>query len=442
MFKRKIYDDLVKWKEEDRGRTALLIEGARRVGKSTVAEEFARNEYRSYILVDFMSASRATRELFDDISNLDYLFLQLQLQYGVQLHERESLIVLDEVQLCPPARQAIKQLVADGRYDYLETGSLISIRKNTEHILIPSEERKAQMHPMDYEEFCWAQQDEATIPLLKSAYEKGMALGDRTNRLMMRNFRLYMLVGGMPQAVDAYLQSNNLAVVDRVKRGIIDLYDEDFYKISPSGTVSRLFNAIPAQLAKKSSRYHVSSVLANRDAASVLEEVSEMAASKTVLVAYHADDPNVGMSATIDLEKFKLYLGDTGLFVTLMFRDSDFTENVVYEKLLADKLPVNLGAVYENIVAQQLVAKGDGLFYHTWPKVESHRNYEIDFIVSRGKKICPIEVKSSRYRQHESLDDFAAKYSSRIGKQLLVHTKDFCKDGPIFCLPTYMAQFI
>lgn len=442
MFKRKIYDDLLKWKESSQGKTALLIEGARRVGKSTVVGEFARNEYRSHIMIDFLDAPPATRELFDDISNLNYLFLQLQLQYGVQLHERESLIVFDEVQLCPKARQAIKKLVADGRYDYVETGSLISIRRNTEGILIPSEERKLQMRPMDYEEFCWAQGDEATVPLLRQAFQSGHQLGEDTLRLLMRNFRLYMLVGGMPQAVDAYLQSNNLAVVDQTKRDIIDLYEEDFHKISPSGTLSRLFDAIPAQLANKSSRYHVSSVLANQSAASVLEEISELAQSKTVLVAYHATDPNVGMSAAVDLEKFKLYLADTGLFVTLMFKDADFTDNIVYQSLLADKLPVNMGSVYENVVAQQLVMRGDGLFYHTWPKPDSNRNYEIDFIVSRGKKICPIEVKSSRWRVHASLDAFDAKYSSRIGTPYIVHTKDLGKDGAIRCVPVFMSQFI
>lgn len=284
--------------------------------------------------------------------------------------------------------------------------------------------------------------DEATVPLLRQAFSEGRPLGDHTVRMLMRNYRLYMLVGGMPQAVDAYLQSNNLGVVDQVKRDIIDLYEENFYKISPSSAPPRLFDAIPAQLAKKPSHYHVSSVLTNRSASGVLEEIAELAASKAVLVAYHVDDPNVGMSATVDLEKFKLYLGDTGLFVTLMFKDSDFTDNVICEKLLSDRLPVNMGSVYENAVAQQLAMNGEGLFYHTWPKVGSNRNYEIDFIVSCGKEICPIEVKSSRYRQHASLDNFAEKYSSRIGRQYLVHTKDMGKDGPITCVPTCMAQFI
>lgn len=442
LFKRKIYDELLKWKSESQGNTALLVEGARRVGKSTVVEQFARNEYRSYVLIDFSTAPRAVRELFDDASDLNYLFLQLQLQYGVQLHERESLVIFDEVQLCPRARQAIKALVADGRYDYVETGSLISIRKNTKGIVVPSEERKVQMRPLDYEEFCWAQGDTATVPLLRQAFLAGKPLGDQAVQRLMRGFRLYMLVGGMPQAVQAYLQSNNLEAVDRVKRDIISLYEEDFYKISPSGMLSRLFDAIPAQLANKSSRYHVSSVLANRSAADTLEQISELAASKAVLVAYHASDPNVGMSATIDMEKFKLYLADTGLFVTLMFKDSEFTDNVVYSKLLADKLPVNLGSVYENMMAQQLTMNGDGLFYHTWPKEGSNRNYEIDFIVSRGKKICPIEVKSSRYRQHASLDEFMLKYSARIGKPYVVHTKDLRRDSALTYVPAVMAQFI
>lgn len=442
MFRRKIYDELLAWKKQSNGSTALLVEGARRVGKSTVVEEFAKSEYRSYVRIDFAEAPLDVRHLFDDVSDLDYLFLQLQLRYQQQLHERESLIIFDEVQLCPLARQAIKALVKDGRYDYIETGSLISIRKNTAGILIPSEEQRVQMRPMDFEEFRWACGDEATIPLLQSAFAAGTKLGDDLNRKLMRDFRLYMLVGGMPQAVDAYLSANNLQVVDDVKRTIINLYEEDFYKLDPSGALSMLFDAIPAQLANKSSRFHVSSVLANRQASDILEELAELRESKTVLVAYHANDPNVGMSSSINLEKFKLYLADTGLFVTLMFKDANFTENIVYEKLLADKLPVNLGMVYENVVAQELTANGYGLFYHTWPKEKSNHNYEIDFILPDGKKICPIEVKASRYKTHTSLDAFGEKFSSRIGRQYLVYTKDMRKDEEVMCVPTYMARFL
>lgn len=442
MFKRKIYSVMQEWKLRSDGKTALLIEGARRVGKSTVVEEFAKNEYRSYILIDFAEAAHDVRELFEDVSDLNYLFLQLQLRYSVRLFERESLIIFDEVQLCPMARQTIKKLVKDGRYDYIETGSLISIRKNTAGILIPSEEERVQMHPMDYEEFMWARGNDSTLSLLKDAFVSKAQFGEQTNRRLMRDFRLYMLVGGMPQIVDTYLQTNNLREVDGAKRMIINLYEEDFHKISPSGALALLFDAIPAQLARRSSRYHVSSVLANRRAADILEEIAELRESKTVLVAYHANDPNVGMSSNINLEKFKLYLADTGLFVTLSFKDADMTENLVYEKLLADRLPANLGAVYENVVAQELVAHGHRLFYHTWPKEGANRNYEIDFLVPDGKKICPVEVKSSKYSTHPSLDAFSQKYPSRVGSQYLVYTKDMRSDGTITCVPTYMSCFL
>lgn len=439
MFKRKIYERMLDWKMRSNGRTALLIEGARRVGKSTVVKAFAEREYETHLVIDFSAAPREIRELFDDMSDLNYFFLQLQLQFGVRLIERRSLIVFDEVQLCPLARQAIKHLVADGRYDYIETGSLISIKRNTAGILIPSEEEKLQMRPMDFEEFRWAQGDEATMPLLRQAFEARKSLGDQVNRRLMRDFRLYMLVGGMPQAVDAYLSTNNLQEVDAVKRGIISLYEDDFHKISPSGALSMLFDAIPSQLAKKATRYSVSSVIANARASTVQDEISELAESKTVLVAYHVNDPNAGMSSSIDLQKFKLYLADTGLFVTLSFKDRNFTENAIYRQLLSDKLPVNLGAVYENVVAQELVAHGDGLFYHTWKRENSSRSYEIDFLLSRGRKVVPLEVKSSRYASHSSLDDFQRRYASRIGERYLVYTKDLRRDGEVTCIPTYLS---
>lgn len=442
MFKRKLYDQLLNWKESSKGKTAVLIEGPRRVGKSTIVEAFARKEYKSHIIVDFSAAPKHIVELFNDISDLNYLFLQLQLQFDVQLKERNSVIVFDEVQFCPRARQAIKHLVADGRFDYIETGSLISIRKNVENILIPSEEEKIEMFPMDFEEFCWAQGNTSLTPLLKQASDEGKRLGDDINRKIMRDFRLYMLVGGMPQAVDSYIKTNNLRKVDDVKRGIITLYEEDFHKISPSGALSRLFDAIPGQLSTKASRYQVSSVFSGRKASDIVEELAELQASKTVLCAFHANDPNVGMTASIDLNKFKLYLADTGLFVTLMFKDSKFTDNVIYDKLLADKLPVNLGSVYENVVAQTFATNGHKLFYHTWTNTQTRHNYEIDFLLSKNKKVCPVEVKSSKYKTHSSLDAFAKKYSDRIGDQFLIYTKDRLKDGPVTCLPTYMAQFL
>ena len=348
MFKRKIYDKLLEWKRESDGKTALLIEGARRIGKSTVAEEFGKNEYETYILVDFSTASKNVKELFDDVSDLDYIFLQLQLQYKIDLIERKSLIIFDEVQLCPKARQAIKSLVKDHRYDYIETGSLISIKKNVKDILIPSEERKISMYPMDYEEFRWAVGDTTTVPLMRKCFESNKAVGEQLNRKLMRDFRLYMLVGGMPQAVSEYIETNNFRKVDAVKRDILNLYADDFMKIDPTGKASMLFDAIPAQLNKNAARYQVSSVLSDERADGLLELIAEMKDSKTVLVSYHANDPNVGLSNNKDLAKFKLFICDTGLFTTLMFKDSDFTENTIYERLLGNNLGANLGYLYEN----------------------------------------------------------------------------------------------
>lgn len=442
MFKRKIYDKLLEWKTESDGRTALLIEGARRVGKSTVVEEFAKNEYESYILIDFSRASKAVKELFEDISDLDYLFLQLQLQYKVDLHERRSLIIFDEVQQCPLARQAIKALVADHRYDYVETGSLISIKRNVKDILIPSEERKISMYPMDHEEFLWAVGDITTIPLLKKVFDSGKPVGAQIHRKLMRDFRLYMLVGGMPQAVNEYIETNNFRKVDQIKRDILNLYEDDFKKIDPTGKLSSLFDAIPAQLNKNASRYQVSSVLNGERAENILESIAELKDSKTVLVSYHANDPNAGMSNNKDLGKFKLFLSDTGLFTTLMFKDGDFTENIIYEKLLNDKLSANLGYLYENAVAQIFTANGDALFYHTFMNESTRRNYEIDFILARKNKVCPIEVKSSGYKTHASLDAFSRKFSDRILDKYLIYTKDFAKDEDIFCLPIYLVQFL
>lgn len=442
MFRRKIYDKLLEWKTESDGRTALLIEGARRVGKSTVVEEFAKNEYESYILIDFSRASKAVKELFEDISDLDYLFLQLQLQYKVDLHERRSLIIFDEVQQCPLARQAIKALVADHRYDYVETGSLISIKRNVKDILIPSEERKISMYPMDHEEFLWAVGDLTTIPLLKKVFDFGKPVGVQIHRKLMRDFRLYMLVGGMPQAVNEYIETNNFRKVDQIKRDILNLYEDDFKKIDPTGKLSSLFDAIPAQLNKNASRYQVSSVLNGERAENILESIAELKDSKTVLVSYYANDPNAGMSNNKELGKFKLFLSDTGLFTTLMFKDRDFTENIIYEKLLNDKLSANLGYLYENAVAQILTANGDALFYHTFMNESTRRNYKIDFILVRKNKVCPIEVKSSGYKTHASLDAFSRKFSDRILDKYLIYTKDFAKDEDIFCLPIYLVQFL
>ncbi len=448
VFKRKIYQKLLEWKEQDNGSTALLIEGARRVGKSTIVEEFAKKEYKSYILIDFSIASRVVKDLFLDISSLDMLFTNLQVNYGVSLIPGKSLIIFDEIQKCPSARQAIKHLVKDGRFHYIETGSLLGIKMKKHpktdgtKTLIPSEERRVTMYPMDYEEFRWALGDEATMPIVKNVFEKWTPLGDATNRKLMRDFRLYVLVGGMPQAVNTYLDTLDLSRVDQIKRNIINLYDSDFYELDPSGKTSMLFHAIPAQLNSNASRYKVSSVIEGGRTDRLTLPISILRESMTTNIAYHSNDPSAGLAMHINPDCFKLYCGDTGLFVTLAFWDSDFTSNVIYQKFLTDKLTADLGYVYENIVAQMLVATGKRLYYHTWPTEDEKRNYEVDFLIPDGGKVSVIEVKSSQSKQHASIDRFIQKYSSRIQQSYLIHGKDIRNDGSVRCIPFYMTPFL
>lgn len=440
IFKRKIYSKILEWKQENDGASALLVEGARRVGKSTIVEQFAQNEYESYILIDFNKASKAIKSLFDDIMDLDYLFMVLQQTYHKTLVKRKSVIIFDEVQKCPMARQAIKYLVQDGRYDYIETGSLISIKKNTEGITIPSEEDSLQMYPMDYEEFRWALGDETTMPMLRKFWEMGRPLGP-AHRDAQKNLRLYMLVGGMPQAVNAYLDTNNLKKVDAVKRKIVKLYADDFREIDPTGRITKLFMSIPGQLNKKAAHFQPTTVVSNVENDKMLQLLSDLEDSKTVNFAYHTDDPNVGMELSRDNTRYKLFVGDTGLFVTMAFWDKSYTENVIYDKLLSDKLAANLGYVYENLIAQMLTASGNKLFYYTWPKDKKH-NYEIDFLLSRGAKIVPVEIKSSGYKTHASLDDFCKKFSSRISDRYLIYTKDLGRDGQVRMVPAYITPII
>lgn len=433
---------MLQWKQERDGATALLIKGARRVGKSTLAEEFAKREYESYIMIDFTEAAQEVRNLFEDVSNVDDLLFQLQYFYNVRLTPRKSVVIFDEVQDCPKARQSIKKLVQDHRYDYIETGSLISIKKNIKNIRIPSEETRLTLNPMDYEEFRWALGDEVSVELLREAYEAKRSLGDGAARKVMRDFRLYMLVGGMPQAVNEYLETNNLSAVDAVKREIIELYADDFRKIDPTGKATRMFYAVPGQLSKNASRYQISSVIEQGKQDRVEEILQDMEDSQVVVLSHHVDDPNVGLSLNGDLGRYKMFLNDTGLFVTLAFWDKDVTENVIYQKLLSDKLSANLGYVYENIVAQVLTATGNKLFYHTWPTESRKHNYEVDFLLSRGAKLCPLEVKSSGYKTHASLDAFCEKFSERVGERFLVYTKNLRKDGATTLLPVMMTMFI
>ena len=440
VFRRKIYEKMQTWKSESSGRTALLIEGARRVGKSTIVETFAKTEYKSYIFIDFNRVSKDVKSIFDDLMDIDRLFIFLQATFHVNLYERNSVIIFDEVQNCPKARQAIKYLVADGRYDYIETGSLISIRKNTEGITIPSEEERIQMNPMDLEEFRWAMGDDASMDIYRKMLEKGMAAG-ASFRNAMRDLRLYMLVGGMPQAVNELLDTNNLQKVDKVKRNLLNLYNDDLLKVDPSGVVSRLFLSIPSQLSRNVAKYSFSSVVGNMSENKMVEAIRCLEESKVANVAYNVKDPSVGMGLTKDNSCFKIYTADTGLFVTLAFWNKDYTENSIYQKLLSDKLSANLGYIYENLVAQMLVAGGNKIYYHTWAKDEKH-SYEVDFLISRGSKVWPIEVKSSGYRTHASLDAFCKKYSDRVGERFLIYTKDYAKDGATTLLPVFMTPLL
>lgn len=440
IFRRKLYERLLEWKRVSNGKTAIMVEGARRVGKSTLVELFAKNEYESYIIVDFNEASDDVRALFDNLINKDYIFLQLQSIYNVILKERKSVIVFDEVQSCPKARQAIKYLVKDGRYDYIETGSLISIKKNTKDITLPSEEERVTLYPMDYEEFRWAMGDETTVPILRTFFDKKLPL-DKAHRDKMRDFRLYMLVGGMPQAVSTFIETNNFCMVDLAKRNIIHIYLDDFQKLDPTGRLETLFKEIPSQWSQASNRFKPYGILGDVDEDKMMELLKNLEDSKTTLFSFHSNEPNVGMSLTRDISKFKVFCADTGLFVTLAFWDKDITENVIYQKLLNDKLSTNLGYIYENIIAQMLAAAGNKLFYYTWAKDATH-NYEIDFLLSRGAKLQPIEVKSSGYKSHTSLDAFCDKYSHIIERRYLIYTKDLKKDGQTVLLPVYMTPFL
>lgn len=439
-FKRKAYDRLLEWKAKYSDKYAALLEGAKRVGKSTIAESFGQNEYKSYLLIDFSKTTDNIRSCFEDVGNLNMFFLRLQAETGVTLHEHESLIIFDEVQLFPQARQAIKHLVADGRYSYLETGSLISIKKNVKDILIPSEEMKIQVYPMDYEEFCDA--TGGNYELLRQIYGTGSAIGQATNRKLMRDLRIYMAVGGMPQAVEAYTEGKNFSEIDMVKRQIISLYEDDFKKIDASGRISALYHSIPAQLAKDSKKYRISTAIGKKSKAKTEELLYELIDSKTILPCYNSTDPRVSLADTKDFDSYKLYLADTGLFVTLMFMDRPVTENDVYAKLLSDKLPANLGFLYENLVAQMIAASGRELFYHTWEKSGSTHYYEVDFLISEGSKVNAFEIKSSGSGKHESIKVFDKKFSKNVHDIYLLSQKDVGKEENLLLKPFYLMPFL
>ena len=441
MFRRKAFEKLKYWKDNKAPKYAVLLEGARRVGKTTIAEEFAKQEYRTYIKVDFANIRRDVLDAFEDIANLDMFFLRLQTATGVTLYRRESVIIFDEIQLMPRARQAIKYLVADGRYDYIETGSLISIKKNIKDIVLPSEEIKVPIHPMDYEEFMWAIGND-TYHILRELYKNGKPVGNSLNRKLMRDFRIYMAVGGMPQAVEAYTEGKNFAEIDEVKREIIDLYKDDFFKIDNTGLIGRMYDSIPSQLAIDKRSYVISAATGKKKLDKDLERLYDLLDSKTVLSCNNVRNPSAALSQTIDSDVFKLYLADTGLFTTMIFNSSKETVTNIYTKLLSDSLPADLGYLYENAVAQVISSSDIKLYYHTWEKENSSHYYEVDFLLPSKTKIVPIEVKSSGIGKHESITVFQNKYSKHVASQILLSQKDIGNVGMLKLYPVYMLPFI
>lgn len=438
IFRRKAYNDLLIWKKNYSKKYAALIEGARRVGKSTLAEEFARNEFSSYILIDFADIKDEVLNVFDDISNLDVFFLRLQAATGVDLIEGKSVIIFDEIELFPKARQAVKYLVRDGRYCYIETGSLIGIKKNVKDILIPSEEHRISLYPLDYEEFLWACENNSWNIFEKINKSKA-SMGDAVNRKLMRDFRIYMAVGGMPQAVEAYIEKANFNEIDRVKRDIIELYKNDFYKIDSTGRISKIYEAIPSQLALNKKRFIISNATGKRTTTKDRELLSELIDSKTVLISYNTTKIDTALSQYVSMDSFKLYLSDIGLFTTMLFNNADKLYTDIYIKMLSDKLDANFGYLYENAIAQIIVSQGKNLYYHTWQKDKSTHYFEIDFLLASKGKIVPIEVKSSSVKNHKSMDAFAEKYSKIILRRLLFSQKDIGHDGMLELKPFYIA---
>ena len=424
----------------------MLIDGARRVGKSYIAKEFAQNEYESHIIIDFGNAPKDVLDLFEsDSADLDLFFAKLVLFYGTPLTNRKSLIVFDEVQQFPRARQLIKYLVADGRYDYLETGSLIRLKKNVQNIIIPSEEDHIEMFPMDFEEFLWAMGDEVTIPFLRQAFEAKKPLGDAVHRKIMNSFRQYLLVGGMPQSVLAYQNGKDFGASDEAKRSILRLYREDVSKFAAGyeDKVYAVFDEIPGQLSKKEKKYKLSAIDKNARFRSYEDSFIWLNEAMVVNTCFNATDPDVGLALSADHATQKCYMADTGLLVTHTFMDGAYTDNELYRAILFDKLDINEGMIMENIVAQMLRFNGHRLYFYSRCDNEHRENHmEIDFLIAEGKKIAPIEVKSGNYRSHSSLDKFRKKFSDKIGNSYILYTKDMLKKDGILHLPIYMAMFL
>ena len=448
MFQRKIYQTLLTWKKESNGRKAILVEGARRVGKTTVVKLFAEKEYRSCLIIDFSRTSDAVKNYFQiHINDLDTLFMLLQAEFGVRLIERQSVIVFDEVQFCPKAREAIKHLVDDGRYDYIETGSLISIRDNVKDILLPSEEHAISMYPMDFEEFCDAMDNAPIIDYIRQCFEKRQPLERSLHNKAMLLYKEYLLVGGMPQSVKAFVDyRKSFEHADIEKRDILKLYRNDIGKIEGlyRSKVLGIFDQIPGLLSKHEKRVVLNTILKGSSAKQFQDAFFWLKDSMITNECVKCSDPNIGFSLTEDRSSVKCYMGDTGLLVSHAFDENELLEEEVYKQILNDKLALNKGMLYENMVAQMLTANGHRLFYYTEYNQEKHRNdIEIDFLLSSGgrvhSQVIPIEVKSGKNYQTKSLDRFFAKYKTRIMQAYIIHPRNLTSKGEILCIPPYMV---
>ncbi len=449
IFKRKVYNKLLDWKEMSAGASAVLLEGARRIGKSTIVEEFAKQEYDDYMILDFAKESKDIKNNFiDNMDDLDTFFRNLFLLKGRSLKGKKCVLIFDEVQLFPLARQAIKYLVADGRYEYIETGSLISIKKNVQDILIPSEEYRIKMYPMDFEEYLWALEDDFTYDAIKNAFVKRKPLGDAIHRKIMKTFRTYMAVGGMPQAVEAFVNGKTFAQIDFIKRNILNLYEEDLAKYDNENRekASIIYKTLPEQLENKNSHFKFSLVDKNARYQNYVDAVSFIAESMIGNECINVTKPEVALELFSDRSNFKLYMGDTGLLVTQIMKNRDEADEDLYKALIIDDLGINQGMILENMVAQMLRAAGHGLYFHEYLYApdgsEKEKKYEIDFITVKKKKICPIEVKSSNYKSHKSFDYLIKKYQLKMEDRYIIYTKDLKYEEGITYIPIYMAAFI
>ena len=450
-MRRKIYEEILKWKKNSAGQTALLIDGARRVGKSYIAEEFAAAEYKSYLLIDFNRAPKEVTDLFDNyLNDLDTLFMYLSVFYNTKLYERDTLIILDEVQLCPRARSAIKYLVADGRYDYLETGSLMSIKKNVKDILIPSEEEHLKMYPLDFEEFLWALGNETLMPVIRSYYEKQQPIGQALHRKAMDFFRQYMIVGGMPQAVERYVETHDFDNVDRVKRAILELYRADIVKHAAGYEmkVEQIFDDLPAQLQKHDKKFKFSSLKKEARFRDYNDALFWLSDAMIANICYNSTAPRIGLKLNMDRLTLKCYMGDTGLLISHSFDENGIVSEEIYKKLLFDKLDVNKGMLIENIVAQMLTAAGHKLyFYSNSSRDDVTERMEIDFLIAKSKisrrhNISPIEVKSGKNYTLTSLEKFRKKYAEQTHIPYVLHTGDLKEENGILYLPLYMTPLL